>query len=152
MDIPYDTEPWHEIIPRLSMGGHFRGDPSGLLPVVVTDEFDVVVSMIRLDGHGPDDPAVHHVCHVPDGPLTPEQVRTVVTMAEFTAEAVRSEQRVLVRCRAGYNRSGLVVAQTLLLLGYALDDVIPLIRTRRSPLALHNTHFVDYLTTGLDSR
>ncbi|WP_066360006.1 protein-tyrosine phosphatase family protein [Herbidospora mongoliensis] len=148
--VPYAEEPWHEIIPGLFMGGHFRdGLSEGLLPVVVADEFDVVVSMIRLDGHGPSGSIPHHVCHVPDGRLTSVEVGTVVTMAGFAAEAIRSDLRVLVRCRAGYNRSGLVVAQTLLLLGYALDDAIDLIRSRRSLFALHNSHFVEYLTTGL---
>lgn len=147
---PYDEEPWHEIIPGLFMGGHFRSDGSGVLsPVVVADEFDVVVSMISLEGHGPPESVFHRVCHVPDGPLTAAEIATVLTMADVAADAIRAERRVLVRCRAGYNRSGLVVAQTLLQLGYALDDAIDLIRSRRSSFALHNPFFVDYLTTGL---
>ncbi|WP_061290332.1 protein-tyrosine phosphatase family protein [Herbidospora cretacea] len=147
---PYAEEPWHEIIPGLFMGGHFRNDGSGVLsPVVVADEFDVVVSMISLEGHGPPESVFHRVCHVPDGPLTAAEIATVLTMADVAADAIRAERRVLVRCRAGYNRSGLVVAQTLLLLGYALDDAIDLIRSRRSSFALHNPFFVDYLTTGL---
>nr|WP_218008248.1 dual specificity protein phosphatase family protein [Herbidospora sakaeratensis] len=147
--IPFDDQPWHEIIPGLFMGGHFRNDPGGLLPVVVADEFDVVISMIRLDGHGPGATAVHHACHVPDGPLNPAEIGEVCAMADLAAEAVRSGKKVLVRCRAGYNRSGLVVAQTLLLLGHDLNDAITLVRTRRSEFALHNPFFVDYLTTGL---
>ncbi|WP_062347129.1 protein-tyrosine phosphatase family protein [Herbidospora yilanensis] len=146
--VPYDDQPWHEIIPGLFMGGHFRNDPGGLLPVVVADEFDVVISMIRLDGHGPGTSAVHHACHVPDGQLTPAEMAEVRAMSDLAAEAVRSGQKVLVRCRAGYNRSGLVVAQTLLLLGHGLDEAINLVRTKRSSFALHNPYFVEYLTAG----
>jgi hypothetical protein len=44
----------------------------------------------------------------------------------------------------------LVVAQTLLDLGHAVDDAIALIRLRRSRYALNNEFFVKYLTIGLD--
>ncbi|MBE1532023.1 protein-tyrosine phosphatase family protein [Actinomadura algeriensis] len=63
---------------------------------------------------------------------------------------VGNGRRVLVRCHSGYNRSGLVVAQALVHLGYSVEDAIFLVRFRRSKWALNNSLFVDYLTTGLD--
>ncbi|MFV2121828.1 hypothetical protein ACE14D_26715, partial [Streptomyces sp. Act-28] len=58
----------------------------------------------------------------------------------------------LVRCFAGYNRSGLVVAHALhVLTGGPASEVIALIRRRRSPWALHNRLFVRYLHAGLDA-
>ncbi len=57
---------------------------------------------------------------------------------------------MLVRCHSGYNRSGLVVAQTLIELGQDPATAIALVRQRRSPWALNNRTFEQYLTTGLD--
>ncbi|MEU0559286.1 hypothetical protein [Dactylosporangium sp. NPDC006015] len=71
-------------------------------------------------------------------------------MTELTAAAVHAGRCVLVRCHRGYNRSGLVVAHALVLLGHQPDDVIGVIRRRRSPRALNNETFVEYLRTGLD--
>ncbi|WP_328951919.1 hypothetical protein OG778_32425 [Streptomyces sp. NBC_00184] len=53
-------------------------------------------------------------------------------------------------CHSGYNRSGLVVAQTLIELGQNSSTAIALIRQRRSPWALNNQTFEQYLNTGLD--
>ncbi len=71
-------------------------------------------------------------------------------MAETVLAALRAGRRTLVRCHAGYNRSGLVVAQTLVGLGYDAPTAVKIIRERRSPFALNNGVFVDYLGTGLD--
>lgn len=54
------------------------------------------------------------------------------------------------RCDSGYNRSGLVTAQCLLELGQDAGAAVYLIRRRRSPWALNNGTFQQYLTTGLD--
>lgn len=142
---------WDEIIPGLFMGGHIRQGPSGeRVPVVIGAEFDVVISLCRKDGHGPADTVEHHCREIPDGPLTAAQLADVGELAETTATATRTGRRVLVRCHSGYNRSGLVVVQALVHLGYRVDDAIFLVRYRRSKWALNNHLFVDYLTTGLD--
>jgi protein-tyrosine phosphatase len=143
--------PWDEIIPGLFMGGHFYRAPSGeVLPVVVRDEFDLVVSLYRRDGHGPAAGIVDHVREMPDAALTAAQLADVCELADITAAAARDGRKVLVRCHSGFNRSGLVVAQALGHLGYGADDAIFLVRYRRSKRALNNDLFVDYLTTGLD--
>ncbi|MFI6610141.1 hypothetical protein [Streptomyces sp. NPDC050507] len=54
------------------------------------------------------------------------------------------------RCRSGYNRSGLVVAQTLIELGQNSTTAIALIRQKRSPWGLNNQTFEQYLNTGID--
>jgi len=156
MRVKYRGEPdpasaWDEIIPGLFMGGHVRQGPSGeLVPVVVGAEFDVVISLYRREGHGPAEAVAHQCREIPDGPLTAAQLADARELAETAAAAVRGERRVLVRCRSGYNRSGLVVVQALVLLGYQVDDAIFLVRYRRSKWALSNHLFVEYLTTGLD--
>lgn len=59
----------------------------------------------------------------------------------------RAGDRVLIRCQAGLNRSGLVTALVLMLDGYDAGDAIRLIRAQRSPWALCNNNFVDWLLT-----
>jgi len=148
---PDPDSAWDEIIPCLSMGGHVRKGPSGeRIPVVVGTEFDVVISLYRTDGHGPAGTVEHHCREIPDGPLTAAQLTDVCELAQTATTAVRAGRRVLVRCNSGYNRSGLVVVQALVHLGYQVDDAIFLVRDRRSKWALNNHLFVEYLTTGLD--
>ncbi|MFJ9770970.1 protein phosphatase [Kitasatospora sp. NPDC101157] len=148
---PGPSEPWNEIVPGLWMGGHYHTPPGGELePVVVGRQFDVVVSLFTLPGHGPAPGVEHVVREVPDRPLSPGQLLAVQEAARLTAAAVRRGRPTLVRCHSGYNRSGLVVAQALVDLGHPADEAVRLVRERRSPWALNNPVFVDYLNTGLD--
>jgi len=149
-DVPAPDSPWSEIVPGLWMGGHAYTDRSGEPAfAVVHDEFDLVLTLLRLPGHGPGPDVEHHVWPIPDGPLDGTQLAGVMRLARAAREALDDGRRVLVRCYHGYNRSGLVVAHTLVLAGYTADEAIPLIRSRRSPWALHNELFVEYLQTGL---
>ncbi|MGW6972163.1 protein-tyrosine phosphatase family protein [Streptomyces sp. NPDC054952] len=149
-DVPEPDEPWSEIRPGLWMGGHFWTDRAGeVRPAVAGDEFDLVISLFTRAGHGPH-PAVRHlIAELPDGPLTADQLHSVQELARTTTHALRDGRTVLVRCHSGYNRSGLVVAQSLIELGHAPDAAISLIRQRRSPRALNNETFEQYLNTGL---
>lgn len=148
---PDAEQPWNEIVPGLWMGGHHYADASGeRVPAIVTDQFDVVVSLHRRDGHGPPGHVEHHYADLPDGPLTADQLEAVCRLAETAVDAVRHGRRVLVRCHSGYNRSGLVVAQGLVGMGYSAEDAVFVVRYRRSKWALNNHLFVDYLTTGLE--
>ncbi|MEU3825800.1 protein phosphatase [Streptomyces sp. SID486] len=149
-DVPTPESPWSEIVPGLWMGGHeFRGRSGRLEPAVVRDEFDVVQSLLRLPGHGPGPGVEHRVWPIPDGPLDGTQLAGVIRLAHAADEALDAGCRVLVRCRHGYNRSGLVVAHALVRRGDTADQAIQLIRARRSAWALHNELFVEYLRTGL---
>ncbi|MFI9797714.1 MULTISPECIES: dual specificity protein phosphatase family protein [unclassified Streptomyces] len=149
-DVPAPDSAWSEIVPGLWMGGHqFRGRAGQLEFAVVRDEFDLVQSLLRLPGHGPEQGVEHHVWPIPDGPLDGTQLAGVIRLADAVTEALDADRRVLVRCYHGYNRSGLVVAQALIRRGHSPDRAIRLIRSRRSPWALHNELFVDYLRAGL---
>ncbi|MGW4893320.1 protein-tyrosine phosphatase family protein [Kitasatospora sp. NPDC004240] len=151
-DTPGPQEPWNELRPGLWMGGHYWTDRTGeLRPAVVGAQFDLVVSLYTLPGHGPTPGVRHLVGEMPDGPLTPEQILTAQRLARDTARAVRDGRTVLVRCHSGYNRSGLVAAQALVELGQDVGAAIDLIRRRRSPHALNNALFEQYLVTGLDT-
>ena len=150
--VPDPRTPWDEVVPGLWMGGHRWVDAAGQSrPVVVGAEFELVVSLFAAEGHGPAPGVPHRLAPVPDGPLDAGQLAAVQAAARAAAGAVRAGRRVLVRCRSGYNRSGLVVAQALVELGSDPAGAVRLVRERRSPWALHNGLFVEYLETGLDT-
>ncbi|MGW2645497.1 protein-tyrosine phosphatase family protein [Streptomyces sp. NPDC001393] len=150
-DVPAPESPWDEVVPGLWMGGHeFRGRSGRPELAVVHDEFDVVQTLLRLPGYGPDPGVEHHVWPIPDGPLDGTQLAGVIRLARAANEALDAGRRVLVRCYHGYNRSGLVIGQALVQRGHGPpDEVIRLIRARRSAWALHNELFVEYLRAGL---
>ncbi|WP_395293367.1 protein phosphatase [Kitasatospora hibisci] len=151
-DTPGPPERWSEIAHGLWMGGHFVTPPGRPLePVIVEGEFDLVVSLFTRAGHGPAPGVEHLVRELPDGPLSAGQLLVVEEAAVSTAEAARQGRRVLVRCHSGYNRSGLVIAQALVELGHQADRAVELIRERRSPWALNNQLFVEYLVGGLST-
>ncbi|MGC9540863.1 protein-tyrosine phosphatase family protein [Streptomyces sp. UG1] len=151
-DVPAPDSPWSEIVPGLWMGGHeFRGRTGQLEFAVVRDEFDLVQTLLSLPGHGPDPGVEHHVWPIPDGPLDGTQLAGVIRLAEAACEALDGGRRVLVRCYHGYNRSGLVIAHALVRRSQSAEQAIRLIRSRRSPWALHNELFVDYLRAGLST-
>lgn len=149
--ITYCPNGWDEIVPSLSMGGHDRlgrdDEPYYAMTVRVADEFDLVISLYERAGCGPADGVDHLYYSIPDGRLSPEAAVDMEALADLAAEAVTAGRRVLVRCQAGLNRSGLVTALTLIRLGYSAPAAIALIREKRSPDALFNQHFVVYLRT-----
>jgi hypothetical protein len=150
-DVPAPGAPWNEIRPGLWMGGHYWTDSAGeLQAAVVKNEFDLVISLFTRPGHGPAAGVEHRVAEMPDAALSAFQIDQVRQLAVIATTAVRTGRTTLVRCHAGYNRSGLVVAQTLMELGATAQDAIQLVRQRRSPWALHNELFAQYLQTGLD--
>jgi len=74
----------------------------------------------------------------------------VVEVAEFVAALVRAGRCVLVHCTEGINRSGLIVARSLMVMGMRADEAIELVRERRGPTeddfrALFNETFVEWL-------
>lgn len=80
-----------------------------------------------------------------DGPL-PDTMK-VESWGRFLASLVEREQRVLVRCQAGLNRSGMVVAATLVELGHTAEEAVRLVRRARGMYALSNPHFLEWVYT-----
>lgn len=78
----------------------------------------------------------------PTRPLTEAEWRAVKSCAEAVARRVRARQRVLVTCAQGRNRSGLVSALSLVLLGWRPADAVRHIQRTRS-FALTNPRFVE---------
>ena len=81
----------------------------------------------------------------PDSNLTPKRIERAVALSGYAYARWQSGARVLIRCQAGVNRSGLVMALTLMRHGLSATDAIGLIREGRGPAALSNRHFVRWL-------
>jgi protein-tyrosine phosphatase len=62
----------------------------------------------------------------------------------------KSGKKVLVRCQAGINRSGLVTSLVLIRDGYSPEDAIRLIRENRCEAALSNSRFEAWLLEKAD--
>jgi hypothetical protein len=80
-----------------------------------------------------------------DGEIGGVDLDRVIRAAAWAWQRWRAGERVLIRCQAGLNRSGLVTALVLMCAGYTAGDAIRLIRERRSPSALCNASFADWL-------
>jgi hypothetical protein len=142
--IPLCPDPWNEVVPGLFQGGHDVRSQSRTA-CVVTDEFDLVVSLAVREGYGPPDGVEHHVARMADAGVDGAVAHRVDELSVLAADAVSAGRRVLVRCSGGLNRSGLVVAATLVRLGHAPDEAIGLVRSARGPWALTNPAFVTHL-------
>lgn len=143
-----DQEPqslYSEILPRLFQGGTPDEDwrsPGTVEPIAIN--FDAVVSLFAWSQ--PCDWGVEELRYgFPDAHPSTADMRRVVRAAVWGHERWRSGDRVLVRCQAGLNRSGLVMALILMLHGWSAPKAIQHIRERRSPVALINDAFVDWL-------
>jgi rhodanese-related sulfurtransferase len=66
-------------------------------------------------------------------------------LAHLVKEYLDADKTVLVHCQAGLNRSGLLAARTLMLLGHTPEVAIEMLRTKRSPLVLCNEAFENWL-------
>jgi protein-tyrosine phosphatase len=111
-----------------------------------------VDSIVALDDWeytwSPPVPENHLYVHFPidDADTVDPKARQV---ARLIADLVQGGHRVLVHCVQGLNRSGIMVARALMLLGYSSAEAIDLVRLRRGLDegfgALGNERFVEWL-------
>lgn len=83
-----------------------------------------------------------------DASLSAADLPRILRIARHAHQAWKSGQRVLVRCQAGVNRSGLISALVLMHEGYSAADAIALLRRQRSAHTLSNAHFEKWLLTS----
>lgn len=143
------TEPWTEIVPNLWIGGHdYNVGYTGtqvLQEAYPNDTFDLVVSMYHRLGHEPASGVEHHEFIFTDGQLSDEILGQATQAGRIVADGIREGRKVLVRCQAGLNRSSLVAGIALVILGFSGADAVQLIRARRSPWALCNEQYAQFL-------
>lgn len=139
-----------EILTGLWQGGTEDDEIVGCLAIATRYDrdqpFDVVVTL-----YADAMPAAWGVEELrfgfPDADLTAHSVERAVALARYAHQRWNEGARVLIRCQAGVNRSGLVTALTLMHEGFSAADAIALLRSRRSPAVLSNRHFVRWLLT-----
>jgi protein-tyrosine phosphatase len=102
--------------------------------------FDAIVTMYAWAR-----PADWHVQEfrygVPDGQMAEIDLNRLRQAVEFGYQRWKAGDRVLVRCQAGLNRSGLVLALILIKDGLTPHEAITCIRENRGPDALFNENF-----------
>jgi len=82
---------------------------------------------------------------VPDASITDIDLNRLRQAVEFGHERWKAGDRVLIRCQAGLNRSGLVLALILIKDGKTAEEAIALIRKNRGEDALFNENFRTWL-------
>lgn len=82
---------------------------------------------------------------IKDQPEMPHET-TVRSIASFVARLMGDGEKVLVHCRSGHNRSGLICARSLIERGMDPQEAIELVRSKRGDgHALDNEAFVEWL-------
>lgn len=147
---PWPTWEPNEILPGLWQGGTADdaviGCPTPAGHYGFESEFDVIVTLYA-DAHPAPWGVEEFRFGFPDANMRPVFVERILAMAQLAHSRWQAGHEVLIRCQAGVNRSGLVMALVLMLSGRTADESIDLIRERRSTYALSNRAFEQWLRT-----
>lgn len=137
---------WSEVVDGLWQGGTADHDTDAQLrkPMITKTDFDTVVTLYAFAN--PVDWFVRELRYgVWDSDMRdfkPEDLFDIVRLAHSDW---KKGKKVLIRCQAGWNRSGLITALVLIREGMSAQNAIDLIRAKRSPHALCNSKFVEFL-------
>lgn len=137
---------WSEVLDGLWQGGTDDMDTHVMLekPMITNKHFDTVITMYAYAN--PVDWFVKEFRFgVWDSDVKHFDVKELFDIVKLTHKEWKSGKRVLVRCQAGWNRSGLITALVLMRDGYTALEAIELIREKRSKNALCNKNFVYWL-------
>lgn len=142
------TSLYSEIIENLFMGGTDDNDVIHLPanPYTSRDDlpFDSIVTMYAWAR--PADWKVQEYRYgVPDARISDMDLSRLRQTVNWGFKQWKKGDRVLVRCQAGLNRSGLVTALILMKLGLSPEEAIKTIRKNRADIALFNEHYVRWL-------
>ncbi len=150
--MPYEpTSLYSEIIENLFMGGTDDSDVIHLPANPYTRRndlpFDSIVTMYAWAR--PADWKVQEYRYgVPDARISDMDLSRLRQAVNWGYKQWKKGDRLLVRCQAGLNRSGLVTALILIKDGMTPEDAIRTIRKNRADIALFNEHYVNWLMTS----
>lgn len=141
---------WSEIVEGLWQGGTDDLDVrqyGNAGPVEITElDFETVITLYQYAN-----PVDWHVREMRyaygDGPIDQVDMDAVFDVVKFAHERWMKGDRVLIRCQAGWNRSGLITALVMIRAGFDAEEAIRTIRRKRSPHALCNAQFETFLRT-----
>ena len=142
------TSLYSEIAPNLFMGGPADEDvihQAAPHNKARTDlPFDAIITMYAWAN--PADWKVQEFRYgIYDSDISQIDLDRLKQAVEFGYNRWLSGDRVLVRCQAGLNRSGLVTALIMMSTGLDAETAIEQIRKNRAEIALFNTHYVEWL-------
>ena len=137
-----------EILPNLFMGGTDDDDvihiPTRIYNRRNELPFDAIVTMYEYAR-----PAFGGVQEfryaVPDASIAEIDLDRLRDAVEFAHARWKAGDRVLIRCQAGFNRSGLVTALVLIKEGQTPQEAVNFLRTKRDRDALCNQDFAEWL-------
>jgi hypothetical protein len=146
--LPENT--WDEIKPGLWLGGtHDEHDMRLVgnrneLPAIGPDEFDTVITMYAWAQ--PADWFVKEIRFgIYDGDMSDFETSALHDIVKIAHKDWRAGKKVLIRCQAGINRSGLVMALVLIRDGMSAAKAIQLMRDKRARSVLRNDIFEKWL-------
>ena len=147
--MPYQpTSLYSEIAPNLFMGG--TADEDVIHQAVAYNKartdlpFDAIITMYAWAN--PADWRVQEFRYgIYDSAITDIDLDRLKQAVEFGYNRWLSGDRVLVRCQAGLNRSGLVAALIMMSTGLDAETAIEQIRKNRADIALFNNNYVEWL-------
>ena len=147
--MPYQpTSLYSEIAPNLFMGG--TADEDVIHQAVAYNKartdlpFDAIITMYAWAN--PADWRVQEFRYgIYDSAIADIDLDRLKQSVEFGYNRWLSGDRVLVRCQAGLNRSGLVTALIMMSTGLDAETAIEQIRKNRADIALFNNNYVEWL-------
>ena len=147
--MPYQpTSLYSEIAPNLFMGG--TADEDVIHQAVAYNKartdlpFDAIITMYAWAN--PADWGVQEFRYgIYDSAIADIDLDRLKQAVEFGYNRWLSGDRVLVRCQAGLNRSGLVTALIMMSTGLDAETAIEQIRKNRAEIALFNNNYVEWL-------
>ena len=147
--MPYQpTSLYSEIAPNLFMGG--TADEDVIHQAVAYNKartdlpFDAIITMYAWAN--PADWGVQEFRYgIYDSAIADIDLDRLKQAVEFGYNRWLSGDRVLVRCQAGLNRSGLVTALIMMSTGLDAETAIEQIRKNRADIALFNNNYVEWL-------
>ena len=150
--MPYEpTSLYSEILENLFMGGTDDNDVIHLPANPYTPRndlpFDSIVTMYAW-ARSADWKVQEYRYGVPDARISDMDLSRLRQAVNWGYKQWKKGDRVLVRCQAGLNRSGLVTALILIKNGMSPEDAIRTIRKNRADIALFNEHYVNWLMTS----
>ncbi len=142
---PADHSHPYEVVQGLYISGHPDHSNDFLsrgVDAVVDLEGEVDISVPQ--GEGQTSTTLYLYWPIEDGAMP--DASTVRSIASLMARLIAEENKVLVHCRSGHNRSGLICARTLIEQGMSSQEAVDTVRAKRGDgHALDNQKFVEWL-------
>ena len=142
----YSEPLWSEVLTGLWQGGTHDLDVEKQLkvPMITTKDFDTVITMYAYAN--PVDWFVKEFRYgVWDSDINKMNTEELLDLVRIAHSDWKRGKKVLIRCQAGWNRSGLITALVLIRDGMDAREAIDLIRKNRSDSALCNRSFEKFL-------